>query len=107
MVSQLYDPLGMAQPFLLPAKQLIQELRALGLSWDEIIPDDKSKVWNKWLSLLPSTENLSLDRCVRPKNFCIKTTQLHCFTDASSSGYGTVVYARFVDVGNNIYCSLS
>ena len=38
-VSSLYDPLGMATPFILPAKLLLQDLCRRGLGWDDEVPD--------------------------------------------------------------------
>ena len=52
MVSQIYDPLGYIQPFILPVKRLMQELCVDKLGWDEEIPYNKSQVWSKWLSCL-------------------------------------------------------
>ena len=38
-VSLLYDPLGMAAPFIRPAKLLLQDLCRRGLGWDDEVPD--------------------------------------------------------------------
>ena len=38
-LASVYDPLGMAGPFLLPAKLLLQRLSKQGLDWDTIIAD--------------------------------------------------------------------
>ena len=35
VIGQTYDPLGVLQPFLLPARQLLQEACREGLEWDE------------------------------------------------------------------------
>ena len=63
------------------------------------------KEWPEWLGSLPHLERLSLDRCIRPREFCVKVAQLHCFTDASSSDYGAVVYARLIDDKGALHCS--
>ena len=34
MIAQTYDPLGLFQPFMLPAKKTLQEACCLGLAWD-------------------------------------------------------------------------
>ena len=38
--SQLFDPFGMMQPFILPIKGLLQRLCQLSIGWDEAIPLD-------------------------------------------------------------------
>ena len=38
-VSSLFDPLGFLSPFILPMKDLLQELWRIGLQWDESIPE--------------------------------------------------------------------
>ena len=35
MIAQTYDPLGLIQPFLLPAKQILQEACKRSLHWDD------------------------------------------------------------------------
>ena len=40
VVSSVYDPLGMATPFVLPAKLLLQNLCRKGLAWDDEIPSN-------------------------------------------------------------------
>ena len=39
IISSVYDPLRLAEPFLLQGKVLNQELRRANLSWDEVIPE--------------------------------------------------------------------
>ena len=42
IVSSIYDPLGLAVPFILPAKLLLQDLCRKGIAWDDEIPDNYS-----------------------------------------------------------------
>lgn len=45
-------------------------------------------------------------RCFTPKEFGnIRSCQLHHFSDASESGYGTVTYLRFQNDEGNVHCS--
>ena len=48
LISGLYDPLGFAAPFILPAKMLLQELCRQDYGWDEQIPDEKRLRWRTW-----------------------------------------------------------
>ena len=56
MISQLFDPIGFLQPFILPVKLLMQELCHLNLGWDVEIPLDKKVSWCNWLDMLCSLE---------------------------------------------------
>ena len=55
MVSQTYDPLGMWQPFLLPAKLLLQEACRAELDWDNELTalSGVGEKWSLWLQALP------------------------------------------------------
>ena len=50
VVSSVYDPLGMAAPFVLPAKLLFQDLCRKGLAWDDEIPSNYLSWWRVWLN---------------------------------------------------------
>ena len=58
IINRTYDPLDIIQPYLLSASKLLQEACVKGLSWDEPMP---SSGWDKWLSMLPSLESLSVE----------------------------------------------
>ena len=104
MVSQLYDPLGFVQPFLLPVKILLQGLCAAGLGWDDDIPPDRKDLWYQWLDSLHHLENLILKRCYWPIRFKPVLFELHCFCDASCDGYSSVVYLRMVNEVGLVHC---
>eukprot|EP00794_Sanderia_malayensis_P021405 gene21405-biopygen17186 len=77
-VSSIYDPLGFAAPFILPAKTILQDLCRLKLSWDDEIPNSNSLQWRNWLHDLPDLENYTIDRCFKPEGFGnIATSQHH------------------------------
>ena len=104
MVSQVYDPLGIIHPFLLQAKQLMQDLCAQRLGWDEVISDAKRELWLRWLNSLHHLERIKVARCMSPLGFHPISFQLHCFSDASSVGYGAVAYLRMINAKGNIHC---
>ena len=66
MISQLFDPIGFLQPFILSVKLLMQELGHLNLGWDVEIPLDKKVSWCNWLDTLCSLEKFCYPRCSRP-----------------------------------------
>ena len=106
-VSSTYDPLGFAAPFTLTAKKLLQDLcREEKLGWDDELPDPYLKRWEKWRNELPLLERMIVPRCVKPSDFGhVTSRQLHIFSDASSVGYGAVVYQRLCDDKGRIHCS--
>ena len=106
VVNSIYDPLGMAVPFILLAKGLLQNLCRRGLGWDDVIPSDHLFHWRTWLHGLPKLSEFSVDRCVKPPDFGeIITSQIHHFCDASQSAYGAVSYLRLVNSDSQILSS--
>lgn len=106
IVASVYDPLGFAAPYILPAKAVLQDLCRAKIGWDDTIPSEHLQRWLKWLEDLPKLEALKVDRCLKPKNFTdIVTAEIHHFSDASQQGYGAVSYLRTTDVNGNVHCS--
>ena len=105
-ISSIYDPLGIAAPFLLVGKKILQDLCRINLGWDDEINDEYRSRWEKWRSQLPLLEQFSMDRCFKPDGFGqVTSRQIHNFSDASSSGYGQVSYLRIVNDKGNIHCA--
>ena len=65
-ISQCYDPLGMIQPALLPAKKLLQELCSSGLGWDDPIKAEDKCFWKQYVNLLRALGRTRVPRCYRP-----------------------------------------
>ena len=107
IVSSTYDPLGLASPFVLPAKIILQDLCRMRLGWDEKVSGEPLYRWEKWLLDLPRLSDFAVNRCVKPANFGdIISSQLHHFSDAAETGYGSVTYLRQVNASGEIHCSL-
>lgn len=104
VISSIYDPLGIAAPFVLPAKRLLQELcKEKSLQWDEALPEEQNQRWLEWKSQLKELEKVKISRCMIPENFSDPVDkQLHVFSDASSVGYGAVAYIRYSDSSGKI-----
>ena len=95
VVSSIFDPLGFLAPLILPAKQLLQELCQKGLGWDEPLPQAIVDRWTGWTNSLDKIKSFSVARCLIPKGYgTTKRAELHHFSDASESGYGSVSYIR-------------
>ena len=106
VVSSVYDHLGMAAPFILPAKLLLQDLCRKGLRWDDEIPSSFLPLLRMWLDGLPKLSQLSVDRCVRPIDFGNVVSRLiHHFCDACQSAYGAVSNLRLVNSDGQVHCS--
>ena len=106
MISSIYNPLGFASPFTLPAKKILQDLCREEIGWDDTVRDQYQIRWAKWLSELSLLERVEISRCVKPPGFgTVTSQQIHLFSDASSTGYGTVAYLRLCDNRNHIHCT--
>ncbi|KAI5752311.1 hypothetical protein M8J77_015778 [Diaphorina citri] len=109
LISRLFDPLGLLAPVILWAKQLIQQLWCLNLSWDETPPPHIVEVWEAFQSQLPLLSDLSFPRHLFVVENC--TLQIFGFGDASVKGFGGVVYSRVVfpngDIKVNLICAKS
>jgi len=107
VISSIYDPLGLAGPFILKGRQILQKICRDNLSWDEAVPQYILDEWYCWKDNLKDIEELSLERCVKPQDFgCTKNITLHLFADASDSGYGVAAYIRMVNENDQIHCAL-
>ncbi|XP_070552468.1 uncharacterized protein [Ptychodera flava] len=81
IISSVYDAIGLAVPFILPARILLQDLCRRGIGWDAKIKEDDRKKWLRWLSDLPKLENVSTQRCYKPADFGeVKVREIHHFS---------------------------
>ena len=106
-ICSIYDPLGLASPFLLEGRRILQQLVKQKLDWDEQIPSPQRVCWEKWRHDICQLKSRTIPRCYKPKGFGeIINTSLHCFPDASNEGYGVGSYLRFVNEEGSIATSL-
>ena len=95
-IGSVHDPTGVAGPFLLPGRRVLQQITMLKGDWDDPLPPDLRTAWERWRSQLPQLEKIKMRRCYKPKGFQSETSSLHSFSDASDYGYGMVTYLRQV-----------
>ncbi|KAL7880992.1 hypothetical protein SRHO_G00032460 [Serrasalmus rhombeus] len=90
--------LSFLAPLILPVKQLQQELCHRGFGWDKPLPQSVSDWWMDWTSSLEKIKSFSVPRCLKPHGYGVmRCAELHHFSDASESGYGSVSYIRQVN----------
>ncbi|XP_053390135.1 uncharacterized protein LOC128553049 [Mercenaria mercenaria] len=106
-VSSIYDPLGFISPAALSGKQILQQMCADQVGWDDPLPESLNGKWVKWCADLKNLPLLKFPRCVKPEGFGdIRITEMHHFSDASSYGYGQCSYIRLVNDVGQVHCSL-
>ena len=101
-LSIVYDPLGLASPFVLSARRLFQQLCREEKGRDEGLPREMEEQWGRWLNDLPIIKEFNIPRCAIPDKNLVKTLQLHYFCDASECGYGAVAYLRTDNVDDTV-----
>ncbi|XP_022827044.1 uncharacterized protein LOC111356792 [Spodoptera litura] len=105
IVMSLYDPLGLASPVTIKAKQILQEAWRQGTGWDETLPESLAKQWTAWLQQLHRLNNIKIPRCYAGYS-AAANVQLHVFTDASELAYAAVAYWRTESEEGHVNVSL-
>ena len=97
-MASIFDPLGFVAPFILIGKQILQRMCREKMDWDEPLPDDLKLRWEAWLQDLHNLSSVEIPRCYVPSTIKeVQQYELHHFSDASASGYGTCSYLRAVN----------
>jgi hypothetical protein len=111
IMSSTFDPLGLINPVLLPAKILFQDVSRLKYSWDELLPEEIQNRWLRWIHSLAKLKDIEIPRCIKPCDFDDAYLELHHFADASERAYACCSYLRCVnkrgDIHVNLLCSKS
>ena len=106
-VASIYDPLGFVAPYLLNGKKILQDMCHQGTGWDDPIPERLKPLWEKWQDDLVKMERIHVARCYQPAGFGkVIKTELHHFSDASTTGYGQCTYLRLKNERGDIHCVL-
>ena len=99
------SPTSWFSPTIIKVKILFQRLWELKIDWDDPVLMEIHIPWSQWRSELPIVSTKLIPRCYFPPDVCVKTTQLHGFSDASENAYAAVVYFRLTDTSGNIHIS--
>ncbi|CAM4696557.1 unnamed protein product [Leuciscus chuanchicus] len=106
VVNSIYDPLGFLAPVILPAKLLPKDLCKEQYGWDENIGGKHAEVWKRWIEDVSHLSTFHVSRCLKPTDFgCTTAAQLHHFSDASESAYGTVSYLLLENSEGEKHCA--
>ena len=68
VVYSLFHPLGLIAHYVMKAKLLLQELCRKKQGWDDDINQHEKQQWLRWLEDLPRLEEVTTERCFKPKN---------------------------------------
>ena len=92
-VATIYDPLGFLSPVILLAKKFLQNIWSSGTGWDDPVHESILHDWDRWCKELGLLESLRISRPLTISS-STENIQIHAFCDASTVGYGAVVYLR-------------
>ena len=94
-IAENFDPYNIEGPILNRSRLFMHELQCMkDLKWDTKLSNDQLREWRNIANQVNSASNLSIPRCVGSRN---AKYRLICFTDASQTIYGCVVYIHNVD----------
>lgn len=88
-LAQLYDPCGWLAPVLFVAKSFLQRLWLHPFDWDTPLPPEHSNMWAMFRESLADLQSVTVPRLIARDSDNII---LHGFCDASTKGYGAVLY---------------
>ena len=94
-VPQIFDPLGICAPNLPTGRKILHEASERTTEWDEPLPSDLERRWNKHMKSLPNLKRLVIERCYWKEK--VERYELHTFCDSSENGYGCVSYLRMIN----------
>ncbi|XP_052740238.1 uncharacterized protein LOC128198496 [Bicyclus anynana] len=106
---KIFDPLGLISPSIILAKILVQKIWTLKLDWDQPVPPNIIKEWDRVQANIDVLNTINIPRYVLC-DYLVKV-ELHSFCDASMSAYGACIYLKSTDahgrVSVNLLCSKS
>ena len=90
-IARVDDPLGVASPLMLEAKDIYRKTCKGKHSWDSPLRKEIAEPWKKWSESLP--EEVSVSRSITHHKQEITRIDLRGFGDASMKGCSVAIYA--------------
>ena len=81
---------------MLEAKVVLQMIVKDNCSWDDPLTDVPRTRWEKCRESILKLDDLRVPRCFKTSSKEVERVTLHCFSDASETGYGQVSYVQTV-----------
>ncbi|XP_058840856.1 uncharacterized protein LOC131696328 [Topomyia yanbarensis] len=91
-MSRLFDPHGLLAPTIVVAKLIMQQLWQQNIGWNDPIPQEQLRTWNRFRSELCSLNSSKINRRITIDDTI--AMELHGFADASKVAYGCCIYLR-------------
>ena len=89
--ARIWDIHGLACPYTILPRCLLQSLWAKGVQWDSPMDSEDNKSFLEFLKELPLLENMVFPRCFTPSpDYTI--VEMACFGDASNVAFGCACY---------------
>ena len=86
-----FDPVGIALPYLMDMKRLVQKLFSGGGGWNTPVIGENLEEWTQWCAELQEMEPSTCNRALIPRPG-YQAIYLCTFSDASEKGYAAVSY---------------
>lgn len=102
-IGSFFDPLGLAGPITVRAKEFLQKLWKENLKWNDPIPDNLLKSWKIFYEQLVLMPPIQINRNLKTCN--AQQIQLLGYCDASQIAYGCCIYIK-VTHGNQVTTTL-
>merc|ERR1711911_246479 len=86
--------MGLVSPYILTGRILFQKTNELKLGWNDVLPDNILKPFEKWRNKLNHLKRIQIPRWTNMLALEDARTDLIIFSDASLTGYGFTAYIR-------------
>ena len=101
-VMSIYDPLGLLSYWTLELKLILREAWRQNVDWDEKLPTELTRRWNKWGRAAAELEKVSIPRWLGTT--IRDAVEIHVFSDASENAIAAVAYVVQRSSGARMMC---
>ena len=105
-VAECFSPSGIFVPLLSGMKYDISYLHAIGLDWDDRLPDNLRGVWESHFEMLNEMRSVRFNRAIVPVDAKSLDIEILGFGDASEKLICAAIYGRFERKDGTFSCQL-